>query len=168
MTARDTTLDMLTENAEVIRIENDGLWVRSQSVSACQSCRAKSGCGQKLLNRWSGEDFDVFASYPDGFSAQDFSVGETVDISIAPNAVVWGSLLVYGIPLLILVSSISFFDLFFGQHWALFLAVLSGALLISVRVVRAVLERSEARVRFQPTVVGKSLPVSAPEIISFH
>lgn len=160
---------MLKENAEVIKIENDGLWVRSQSVSVCHSCKAKTGCGQKLINRWTGEDFDVFAEFRDGLTPDHFRVADRVEIGISPNAVVGASLMVYGIPILVLVFSIAFFENLLGSSAWVFAAASLGAMLFSVCLVRALLNRWGPGARLQPWVVGKAPigDIGVSEVIAF-
>lgn len=40
---------MLTETGRVIAIDDDGVWVETLKQSACHQCKARKGCGQKLL-----------------------------------------------------------------------------------------------------------------------
>lgn len=93
---------MIVESGVVIRVDTGAVWVQTIRQTTCGSCRARHGCGQKLLNQFSAEAADIKAIC-DGDLLNRLKPGDTVDIGIAEGALVAASLLTYGIPILLLV-----------------------------------------------------------------
>lgn len=96
-TAMDT--DMITEVGQVLSVSGDQAWVQVIRQSACQSCSARHGCGQKALATLSG-----------GQSRQVRVVnrlgarpGDQVTLAIEPASLLRASLLVYALPLVMMV-----------------------------------------------------------------
>lgn len=40
---------MITETGKVVAEKGERVWVQTIRASACQSCAARSGCGQRVL-----------------------------------------------------------------------------------------------------------------------
>lgn len=93
---------MIREQATVVSIETDCLWVETIQQSTCQSCSAEKGCGQKMLAQWSGHT--TYLRVPlEARSPAQFTLGDQVEIGIANHTVVLSSLLAYLLPLVLLV-----------------------------------------------------------------
>lgn len=94
---------MLSEVGKVVAVEEDGLWVETHQQSACSQCRAKHGCGQKLLAGGPSEQTLVKAL----FNAQSpnciWTVGDAVQIGIEERALVTGAFIAYFLPLVAMV-----------------------------------------------------------------
>lgn len=101
---------MITERGWVRKIDNDAIWVETIRRSACNSCNARAGCGQKLVNEWDGETalIRVLAS-PE--QLRNIILGTEVKLGIAEDTIANGALMLYGIPLmgLVLFTSVA--------HW---------------------------------------------------
>lgn len=148
---------MIVEHSVVTRVGPDGLWVKSQQVSACQACESRSGCGQQLLAKWSSAQFDVYAALPSDLSIESFSVGDSVKIAISEGALVSGALLVYGLPV-ILITLLAFML----ERLALDASPIGGLAFLLVLVISSFFARHLIHKKngdpsyFQPLVLGHS------------
>jgi sigma-E factor negative regulatory protein RseC len=43
---------LVEESGQIIKVQPDGVIVAVVQTSACQSCKAKQGCGQAVLSEW--------------------------------------------------------------------------------------------------------------------
>lgn len=99
---------MITETGRVVAIRGDKAWVQTIRASACESCSARGGCGQRVLASASGGRANqVLVS-----NHLDASVGDEVTVAIEESALLWASLLVYALPLLLMVLGAVV-----GQQW---------------------------------------------------
>ena len=90
---------MIEETAEVVGIDDEGVWVETRRRSTCSGCAAEHGCGTAVLSKVLGTRrtrIRVLADMP-------LAVGDRVLIGIAERALVRGSLAVYAVPLLALL-----------------------------------------------------------------
>lgn len=90
---------MITETGRVVAVDAGRAWVQSIRQSACQSCSARQGCGQRALAGISGGRANQVL-VDNHLQAR---VGDTVTLSIAESALVNASLLVYALPLVLMV-----------------------------------------------------------------
>jgi len=90
---------MLEEPAQVVRIEDNEVWVETQRRSSCDSCAAEKACGTATLSRVLGNRRSVVRV----ISATPLRVGDQVIIGIREQALVRGSLAVYAVPILLLL-----------------------------------------------------------------
>lgn len=99
---------MITETGRVVAIKGSKAWVQTIRASACESCSARSGCGQRVLASASnGRANQVLVS-----NYLDARVGDEVTLAIAESALLSASLLVYALPLLLMVLGAVA-----GQQW---------------------------------------------------
>ena len=89
---------MIVEQGTVVEIEDNRLWVETVQKSACDSCGARSGCGQRVLSRLSGNRMRIPVLLPNS-DASAYAVGQLVTIGIDDHVVVRASLMVYLWPL---------------------------------------------------------------------
>lgn len=92
---------MIEEQGRVLSVEQGAVWVETIRRSACNSCQARAGCGQSLLQRLGGGARQGFIRVLDDRSCQ---VGDEIIIGVPENAVVRGSSLIYMVPLLALFA----------------------------------------------------------------
>ncbi|HLV78280.1 MAG TPA: SoxR reducing system RseC family protein [Marinobacter sp.] len=112
---------MITETGKVVAVQGGQAWVQTIRLSACQSCSARAGCGQRALASVSGGRANqILVANP-----VDARVGDEVVLALDEQSVLAASLAVYGVPLLLMVlGSIG------AWHWlaATDLAAVTGAL----------------------------------------
>lgn len=92
---------MLIEQGRVVAIEADAVWVETIRRSTCGACAARSGCGHGVLARATASRGLVRAQESPGLRAASLAVDDIVDIALPEEAVLRGSLLVYGLPLIL-------------------------------------------------------------------
>lgn len=91
---------MITERGRVIAVDGGQAWVQTIRLSACQSCSARSACGQRALaNVTGGRANQVLVA-----NNLNASVGDEVSVAIAESALLQASILVYALPLLLMVT----------------------------------------------------------------
>lgn len=95
---------MITETGKVVAVTGEHAWVQTIRTSACQSCAARNGCGQKVLASATGGR----ANQVRVVNSVDARVGEEVTLGIDESALLGASLLVYALPLLLMVAASMF------------------------------------------------------------
>ena len=91
---------MIEEKALVVAIEGEDVLLQTQRRSACQSCSVKQGCGTSVLSKVIGKRSSQILVA----NTLHADVGDEVVIGINDNALVKGSLLVYALPLILLIT----------------------------------------------------------------
>jgi sigma-E factor negative regulatory protein RseC len=90
---------MIHETGTVISVSGDDAWVQTVRESACQSCKARHGCGQKALaGLSSGQSRQIRVA-----NTLQARPGDQVTVAIEESALLKASLLVYALPLLLMV-----------------------------------------------------------------
>lgn len=98
---------MIEESGQIVDIEGEFAWVRSERRSACGGCAAQEGCGTGVIARAFGNR-DVTLRV---LNRIDAGVGERVVIGLAESGLVRGAFAVYAVPLLTLFAGA------LGGHW---------------------------------------------------
>ncbi|NIP74421.1 MAG: SoxR reducing system RseC family protein [Gammaproteobacteria bacterium] len=91
---------MIEESATVVATEGELAWVETQRQSACGSCAARSGCGSAALSKVLGQRRTRVRAV----NQTGARVGDSVIVGIRERALVRGSLAVYAVPLVALLS----------------------------------------------------------------
>ena len=87
---------MIEEQAQVIEIKGDILFLQAQTQSACGSCAANKGCGTSLLAKVVGRKFTHFQAE----NNVNAKVGDIVVVGLDEDALLKGSMVMYMIPIL--------------------------------------------------------------------
>lgn len=91
---------MIEEHAQVVALDGDDIWVKTQRRSACGQCAANKGCGTAVLGKVLGNKRSkVRVLNP---KATKVSIGDEIVVGIEEQALVRGSLAIYFAPLLTL------------------------------------------------------------------
>ncbi|WP_020405553.1 SoxR reducing system RseC family protein [Hahella ganghwensis] len=101
---------MIEEQGRVVAIDSDFVWINTMRESACQTCSASKGCGQKVLNSISGGK----ASQIKVARTLDVGVGDMVLVGIAEETLMKASFLAYLLPLLVMILSAGVADAVFS------------------------------------------------------
>ena len=96
---------MLTETGRVVAVETDSLWVETIRQSTCGSCAVQKGCGHGLINRISDGSRSYIRVLPGKLAATACTVDDQVRISIPEEVILRGSLIVYMLPLVTMLSA---------------------------------------------------------------
>ena len=87
---------MIEEQAQVIEVKGNTLFLQAQTQSACGSCAANKGCGTSLLSKVVGRKFSHFQVE----NSINANVGDTVVVGISEDALLKGSMAMYIIPIM--------------------------------------------------------------------
>jgi sigma-E factor negative regulatory protein RseC len=90
---------VITETGKVVALSGDCVWVQTIRTSACQSCSARAGCGQRALAKVSGGRANQILVA----NTVGARVGDEVVIGIDEQSLLLASLAVYGVPLALMV-----------------------------------------------------------------
>lgn len=140
--------DSVTESGQVISVSGDQAWVQVLRQSACQSCSARHGCGQKALATLSGgQSRQVRVSNRLGARP-----GDRVTLAIESSTLLRASLLVYALPLLLMVLAAGGAGAAgLGEGAAVLMAL--GGLMAGLFLARMLSRSSEAR--YQPRMIAR-------------
>ena len=120
---------MLTEQGRIIAVDSDGVWVETIQRAACDTCSARSGCGQSLLANRAVYNFSEIKAF---FSEQDrctWAVGDQVEIGISEGALVSAALFAYLLPLCSMVFGAYIFSLMGESDYFSCAGALAGLLI---------------------------------------
>lgn len=114
---------MITETGKVVAVDGDKAWVQTIRTSACQDCSARTGCGQRALASVSGGRANqVLVNNRSGAR-----VGEEVVLGIDEQSLLRASVMVYGLPLLLMVGfCIAGYQWFGGSDLSAIIGALTG------------------------------------------
>ena len=138
---------MIRETGRVIAVTGDKVWVQTIRASACESCSARSGCGQRVLaSATSGRANQVLVS-----NHLNARVGDEVTVAIEESALISASLLVYALPLVLMILGAVI-----GQQWlpgqdAGAIAIAGAGLAVGFALARVIQMRSPRG--YEPTLV---------------
>ncbi|MGR8980080.1 MAG: SoxR reducing system RseC family protein [Gammaproteobacteria bacterium] len=95
---------MIEETAIVSRIDNGRIWIKTRHSGACCGCLQQDSCGTKAMaGMLPNREFAVDC-------ATDIKVGDEVRIAIDDSELLLGSLLLYLLPLLVLLTGVGAAD----------------------------------------------------------
>lgn len=94
----------MKEQAVVVALEDDGVWVETRRQSSCSACSARDGCGQGIISRVAPGREHYLRALVDRKLYPRLAIGDTVSISVPDQAVLQASLVVYLVPLLMLIA----------------------------------------------------------------
>lgn len=126
-------LSVITEQGTVVEVLEHAVIVEVVRTSACQSCKARQGCGQAVLSEWGDADKQNAKNHFRVQTDEPASVGDIAELSMSHDTVTKVATLVYLLPLLM-----SFLGLMVGYaaNWTeliqllLFLSFFLGSFLL--------------------------------------
>lgn len=126
---------MIEEQGRVVEIDSEGVWIEVSKQSACASCSARAGCGQRLLAERSADKRVVICV--ENPSQLGVAVDDQVVVGIAEGAFMKASLALYLIPLMALILSAGVADWLQAAEGIVAAAGLAGLLggLFAVRFI---------------------------------
>ena len=91
---------MIEQRALVVYIEGEYAWVEARRSPVCGGCKFSSGCGMAFLDK-------LFARPPlrvRAFNSINAQIGDRVSVGIPEQGLVKGSLAIYAVPLILMVT----------------------------------------------------------------
>ena len=116
---------MIKETGKVVAVEAGGVWVETIQQSACNTCAAEKGCGQRLLAKATGKTTAIKV-LPGDYGLKNVDVDDQVVIGIPEKVIVNGTLLTYFLPLLLMVLGVVFVSKFSGSDVIVAFGALAG------------------------------------------
>ncbi|MFC4258334.1 SoxR reducing system RseC family protein [Marinobacter lacisalsi] len=145
---------MIHETGTVISISGNEAWVQTIRESACQTCKARHGCGQKALaGMTSGQSRQIRVVNTLGARP-----GDQVTVAIEESALLRASLLVYALPLLLMVVATALVGAILPGRDGM--AIISAVMGLGVGLWLARWYSIRDAGRWQP-VMGRLIPVGA-------
>lgn len=92
---------MIEEQAIVVDIDDQYVWVETQRQSSCGHCQVKDGCGTQVLSQILGNKHTRVRC----LNSLNASTGEEVVIGIKESTLLTGSFLLYLLPLIFMIFS---------------------------------------------------------------
>ena len=101
--------NQLTERGVIVKIEDEFVYVKTESLMECSGCKAQSGCGTsslaKLFSNRRNEPIKVIKT-------QACSVGDRVELLLDESRLLKHSFMAYGLPLIgMFIFAITVFEL---------------------------------------------------------
>ena len=144
---------MIEEHARVVAVQGDTALLQTQRQSSCGSCEVKSGCGTSVLAGIVGQKITQLKVR----NTLNARPGDEVVLGMEEHALVTGSLLVYGVPLLMLLLGALMGEAMASQLGmnADLLPVVGGAtgFVLAFILVRGVLRRTAVGLQMNPVML---------------
>lgn len=144
---------MIEEQGTVVKVVETGVIVEVVRTSACQSCKARQGCGQAVLAEWGDQDKQAQKNHFHIPYDQPAQVGDQVVLGMQHDAVSKVALLVYIVPLIL-----GFMGLLLGS-WLALAELVQLVIFIAVFLLAFVFI-SRLKVNKSPILVPKILRLS--------
>jgi sigma-E factor negative regulatory protein RseC len=101
---------MIEETGTVVSVEQNAVWVQTIQKSACSSCGAEKNCGQNtLLESFTGKpgsQKSVIRAQLKASDTNSYQVDDQVVIGVPEQTVVYGTLLLYLLPMTTLILAV--------------------------------------------------------------
>lgn len=143
---------MIEEQATVVAVEQGRVWVETIRSSACQSCSARSGCGQSLMGKVISNDTQTQKNYLSIPTERILLAGQAVLIGIPERAFLVGSFWLYLVPLFTLLVGALVFDALWASDSMAFLGAIVG-LLTGGLMVRLRTQSWQSQPEWQPKIL---------------
>ena len=89
---------MIEQQATIIEVDGNTVWLQAERESTCSNCQVKKGCGTGLLAKHVGKKFSKISVH----KTTDVALGEVVTLVIPEQALLQGAALMYLLPLTLL------------------------------------------------------------------
>lgn len=112
----------MEEQGEVTVVDGDFAWVACRAQVDCARCARGEGCGGGVLGRWLGDRLHRVRVVSDG----GVGVGDCVVIGIDERALAESAMLIYGVPLLAMLTGAVIGDAWGASDAAAGVGLLAG------------------------------------------
>ncbi|MCW8888627.1 MAG: SoxR reducing system RseC family protein [Gammaproteobacteria bacterium] len=148
---------MVEAQGQVVKLDDDFVWVETEIKSGCNHCSSRSGCGTGILSSVLGKRRPQVRVE----NSLDVKPGDAVVVAVEENGIVTGSLLLYLLPLLLMIILAVVGDSFFGESGAILLALVG--LVSGFWIARTLTRGAIVSKQLRPVLVRRVEPV-----IGFH
>jgi sigma-E factor negative regulatory protein RseC len=141
---------MLEQRGKITaRHDGQSVWVELEREGGCSGCHAATGCGQRLFRQSAESRFQRFLVE----APPEFQVGDNVLVQIDESAVLRASLLVYGLPLLVILLALLLGSALGLANFGLGILSLLAAL-IAAFCVKTLSSRLSCNPRYHPQLLA--------------
>ncbi len=145
-------MSLAEEPATVSFVKGGYAYLKTDNASACSSCSAKSSCGSKTFSL-SDPEYTLRVK-----NTLNLKKGDSVVLALESNKLLFGTIIIYILPLLMLFIFAFIAKVLFGEIASIAGGVLG--LLGSLLFIRKFIFNSEIVKRFEPTVIYNLDPAS--------
>lgn len=145
--------NMLEEQATVLAVESNAVWVEADRQVGCERCEAGQGCGGGVLGKLVKRGTSRVRALTD---LNDLQTGEQVVIGLDERLLVRGSLMTYLLPLITMLVAAIVADQWLQTTDLAVAAAGMFGLGIGLLVLRAYTQRLIRRGEFQPRVLRRA------------
>ncbi len=140
---------MMTKTVVVINYQNGVAQVRCQRRSACDSCVAKSACGNDVLNELSPQKSDFLLQIE---SITPLKIGQIIEIGLPEKSFLHSVALAYLFPLIILLCTTFLSEIFIDNElFRAFLVIFNTAL--SFLFIRIYAKKIQKKSAYKPILL---------------
>ncbi len=155
---------MIEEIGRVVSIAASGVVVETVRQSACDSCSASKGCGQKMIaSVGQGQRFEVVANNPRQLI---LTVGDEVVLGLAEEAFLKASFLAYLFPLLFMIVAAVLADLMALSDIFIALSGFSG-LAVGLVTLKFFVQSDHEHCQYHPEILRAQGPIQK-SILEVH
>lgn len=141
---------MIEETGVVKKVQGAEVWIETQIKTTCGTCHVNKNCGTSVVAK-------AFTAKPELLkltSTYALREGQMVKLGIPEEQLMGASMLVYLLPIMVLISTVSCFQLFFPQlheGWQ----ILFGLLTTSIAFWRiSIFAKKQDKGQFSPIILG--------------
>lgn len=150
---------MIEEQATVVSVDGDFVWVESIRLSTCNSCSAQKGCGQSAIAKLGSQERQQFKVL---LNDHHLIAGDSITIAIPDEVFLKLSMTVYFVPLMGLIVGASIGFSLFGELLSILMGV--AGLASGFYALKQINERNSHNPEYQPQVLyqhrsGEYLPL---------
>lgn len=153
---------MIEEQAIVMSIDGQYVWVNTQRQSSCGHCSVKNGCGTQVLSRVLGNKVAHVRCLNTIENNHDYTLkaGDRVIIGLEESALLGGSFLIYFLPLIIMIV-LAAIAVYIAQLWwpegtDLFAVIASfSGLFLGLSFSRQWTQKNAIKNCFEPVIIKK-------------
>lgn len=150
---------MLKEQAKIVAVEKEAVWVETIQTSTCGSCVARKGCGQALLSGLGTKPNYVRVLLDQNNLSSHYAVNQFVTIGLPESIVVKTSLFLYLLPLMLMIVFAMVGQYYFVNE--LFVILMAGfGLFFGGFLIRLLSDKYKNDQRFQPKVIEEALIIA--------
>lgn len=159
--------DMIEEQARVVEIQDQYIVVETIRTTACESCKAKVGCGQSALAKWSENQTAKNYLSVNRLDHKNIRLNDIIQIGIPEDALVKAAFLMYLLPLLVPLFLVLFAANFgFSDNLIAVLSLLGFA--SSFFYVSQKTKKWQKQAAFEPIILKKIDNLDQVEVIESH
>ena len=139
---------MVEEQAFVVDVEGEFVWVERERSSSCGGCAANKGCGTATLQKVMGNKRSRIRA----INPIHAKVGDQVVVGLEEQALLRGSLLAYIMPLIMMFLGALLFEAFFASEGLTIFGGIAG-LAAGFAVLMRLSAQVECDARYQAVVL---------------